>query len=254
MPFLKPLILALALAAAGRAEPAPQPFLQSTGKAIVAYGASPLHWDRDDMKWLLSSALATGVLLSRDVELHDQWAKGPARRPWLDDSMPLVSTLGEGWVELPAVAALAWLGDERLARTSRVALQGLAVSAAYTVALKTAAWSNRPSQDDAGHRFWAFDQASQGMPSGHSFSAFCLAEIYGAEYSRWATYPFALLMGYSRIYNHAHWPSDVFVGAVLGIASGVQLTRSATRDGYPAFQLSMAGTEQTPLLVANITY
>jgi len=105
--------------------------------------------------------------------------------------------------------------------------------------LKYAAWSNRPSQDDSAHRFLAYDQPSLGMPSGHSFSAFCVAEIYGAEYSRWITYPLAALVAYSRIYNQAHWPSDVLVGSLLGVATGVGVRHWAVRNGTPLFQFSL---------------
>ena len=129
--------------------------------------------------------------------------------------------------------------NERLSKTSAVAMQGLAVAAVYSQVFKFAAWSNRPSQDDQSHRFFAYDQSTQGMPSGHSFSAFTLAEIYGAEYGRVLPYTLAGVIAYSRVYNRAHWPSDVFAGAVLGIIAGVQTRNLAEHQGAPRMRFSL---------------
>lgn len=33
--------------------------------------------------------------------------------------------------------------------------------------------------------------------------------------------PFALLIGYARIYTGAHWPTDVLAGFLLGVCGGL---------------------------------
>jgi undecaprenyl-diphosphatase len=261
--FLAPLLLAaqLPLAAAPSGEAAgltpsaqgsaERPFVSSTLWAMADFGLTPLRWRAEDLTYLVPSAVALGVLLNNDVPLYDRMALGDARKPWLDHSMPAVSSLGDGFIEFAGAALAAKCGDARLARTSAVAMQGLVVVAAYSAVLKTAAWSNRPSEDDSAHRFWDFGQSSTGFPSGHSFSAFCAAEVYGAEYGRWWTYPFACLIAYSRIYNQAHWPSDVYAGTLLGIAAGCQARQAAESGGVPAIHLSQAPGSATPMLVAD---
>lgn len=59
------------------------------------------------------------------------------------------------------------------------------------------------------------------FPSGHTAAAFALAAVVSARYRDhrwvpWVAYGVATLVGFSRITLQAHFPSDVFVGGVLG--------------------------------------
>lgn len=61
--------------------------------------------------------------------------------------------------------------------------------------------------------------SSYSFPSGHSASLFCAATIV-AIFRRGAAIPmFALacLVGLTRMYMYAHYPTDVIAGAVIGI-------------------------------------
>ena len=237
-----------ASAHSAEAPPAPRPFFSSTLQALGDAGLSPLRLQADELGWLVMAGASSAFMLGADKPLYQRLATGDARKDWLNASMPTVSFLGEGYMEAAYALGLYAVGDERLRRASGQALQGLAVVGVYATLLKYAAWSNRPSQDDSAHRFFAYDQPSLGMPSGHSFSAFCVAEVYGAEYGRWFTYPLAGLVAYSRIYNQAHWPSDVLVGSLLGVATGFGVRHWAERDGTPLFQFSLAPSPQGTLL------
>ncbi len=71
-----------------------------------------------------------------------------------------------------------------------------------------------------------------GFPSGHTVEAFSIATVFAERYHRhrwapWMAYGLAGVVGFSRITRQAHFPSDVFVGAVLGytIAHYVVLRR-----------------------------
>ena len=233
-----------------------QPFGAGTLRLLEAYPLAPLHWDAGDWLWAGGAGAAIAVAWNNDLPLYRGLATGGARKDWLDHSMPAVSALGDGLVELGAAAVAAKLGGPRLAKTSAVAVQALCVVAVYGEVFKLAAWSNRPYQDNTQHKLWYFSQSTQGMPSGHSFSAFAAAEVYGAEYGRWWTYPLAGLIAYSRVYNQAHWPSDVVAGTALGLAAGVQARHQAEALGAPSvrFGLAPSPSGQTPLMVAHVAF
>ncbi len=62
-----------------------------------------------------------------------------------------------------------------------------------------------------------------GFPSGHTIAAFSIATVFAERYRRhrwvpWVSNGLAGLVGFSRITTQAHFPSDVFAGAVLGYA------------------------------------
>lgn len=73
------------------------------------------------------------------------------------------------------------------------------------------------------------------FPSGHTTSAFAFAATVASETQRWwpgtrwvigpILYGGATLTGLSRIYNDAHWASDVMAGAALGTFTGVKIVR-----------------------------
>lgn len=61
------------------------------------------------------------------------------------------------------------------------------------------------------------------FPSGHTCCSFASAAVYFTGNKKWGTAAivFAALIGFSRMYNYVHFPTDVFGGMLLGIASGI---------------------------------
>ncbi len=232
-------------AAPGRVSPAPSsrtaaatgliPAGESTLGLLGYYGTSPLRWRTSDLLWLAPSVALSWVTLHNDLPIYRTLSLGSARKTWLNHSMPTVSALGEGLTEAGLTALGTQFGSERFRRTSVTALEALSIAAVYGQVFKFAAWSNRPYENDQAHTFFDYSQHTMGMPSGHSFSAFAVAEVYGAEYGREWTYPVAALIVYSRVYNQDHWPSDVVVGSLLGITAGVAARHFAALNGTSDF-------------------
>ena len=64
---------------------------------------------------------------------------------------------------------------------------------------------------------WAFNS----MPSGHTFASFAGLVMLGllAPRVKWFTWSLAIVIGLSRICVGAHWPSDVILGAFIGMVA-----------------------------------
>lgn len=63
------------------------------------------------------------------------------------------------------------------------------------------------------------------FPSGHTATIFSVATVFAEQYKDIPivpiiSYSFATLVGITRMYEHAHWASDVFLGAVIGYLCG----------------------------------
>ena len=69
------------------------------------------------------------------------------------------------------------------------------------------------------------EETGKSMPSGHTAFAFTTASSLFSAYPKWYVgvplYAWATSVGYSRLYLGQHYPSDVFVGAVVGTGSAL---------------------------------
>ncbi|RFM30149.1 phosphatase PAP2 family protein [Deminuibacter soli] len=97
----------------------------------------------------------------------------------------------------------------------------VAISSIVTELAKRAASRNRPSFTYKGiiHAYSPGND-DKSMPSGHTSLAFSLATSVTLEFKKWyiavPAYVWAGSVAYSRMYLGAHYPSDVFAGAVVG--------------------------------------
>lgn len=136
------------------------------------------------------------------------------------------------------VYGLNLIGDEGKNRfIDRTALLGLSTAfmGISTFPLKKATHRLRPS---AGDRL--------SFPSGHTAAAFTLAEFLAQEYSGKSPvygiigYSFATATGVFRMYNKAHWFSDVVAGAGFGI-----LSTKAAYLVYPYLRNALTHTDKS---------
>ncbi len=74
---------------------------------------------------------------------------------------------------------------------------------------------------------WAFNS----MPSGHTFASFAGLVMLGllAPKIKWFTWSLAIIIGLSRVCYGAHWPTDVILGAFIGMVTA-DLVKAALKS------------------------
>lgn len=148
------------------------------------------------------------------------------RSPALDHAMMALSAFGDGTQRIAIVLLVTlYLLWRRRWRWAAALVAAMACSAALVPLFKLLFQVARPSAIYSGAETFSF-------PSGHVASATVLYTLLawiaarglraGGRLVPWLVAALLItLMGVSRIYVGAHWPSDVFGGLALGAAIGV---------------------------------
>jgi undecaprenyl-diphosphatase len=133
-----------------------------------------------------------------------------------------IGTYGAAWLALGLVLALAWR------RPWLFVAVAVAVGAAdaLTALIKAVVPRHRPFEHQLGP-----PERTHSFPSGHTATAFAGATMLSAFAPRYraAFYLLACLIGFSRLYNGVHYPTDVVAGAVLGAVTALLLLAAARR-------------------------
>ncbi len=176
--------------------------------------------------WVASgAAFAGGWLLDEELrrEPPAQRAGTPGRLALIGDEIAVRRNVVPALFTAIVIAELMeWPADsERFVRLSA----GVAASQFATSLVKMGLGRGRPrtAGEPLTFRPLTNDNEWQSLPSGHASSAFSIAAGLAAEFdlplpAEALAYALATLSAWSRVYDDAHWTSDVVAGAVLGIA------------------------------------
>jgi undecaprenyl-diphosphatase len=140
----------------------------------------------------------------------------PQRKRHIDRSMILLTRLGDGWLWL-ALALFILTVQKEILLFYRLTV-GLFLEVSLYKVLKSLCSRQRPFQRFENVSCLLPPPDAYSFPSGHTAAAFVVAVTIGTFYSA-VLAPFlffALLIGFSRIYLGAHYPSDVLAGAAIG--------------------------------------
>ncbi len=126
--------------------------------------------------------------------------------------------------------------DQYAQVTGILSMRAAADGAIIVQALKAATQRPRPTFSGGTTRDHNADgqffSGGNSFPSGHTIGAFSVATVIAERYRTrpWvpvAAYSLASLVGIARVAERQHFPSDVFVGAVLGYLIGRHVVHSA---------------------------
>ena len=211
----------------------------------------PFHANKKDWKKVaLFGAVATGLAFA-DESVSSFFVGLAQRNNAVSSASSFITRFG-GTYEIYALAGLTTYGfifkNEKIKSTAFLASQAYITAGAFETVIKFLTNRQRPNYIDPKENasdpvfhgpFYKYSNqpsglASSSFPSGHTTAVFAAATVYAMEYRDhpWVpifSYSFATLVGISRLTQDAHWPTDVLLGAALGILCGRQVVNNYHR-------------------------
>lgn len=153
---------------------------------------------------------------------------------FLDILMPIITFLGNvGMIWI--VSALAFLFIKRYRKSAVMILCGIAfVAIIGNLLLKNLVARARPFSLNTAVNLLISAPIGYSFPSGHSMSSFTAAVILYHTDKRLGipALILAFLIAFSRLYLYVHFPSDVIVGAVIGVLIGNMVWKVGNKITY----------------------
>jgi membrane-associated phospholipid phosphatase len=203
-----------------------QEFTYDMGNVFLGAGyaySRPLHWQGDDFLKFGAVAATTLGLYTVDDNI---------REAFLDhkDQVPEI-LLDYGWYAGSPQNNYAFTGavyltglftkNEKLKRTGVLLISSATATGFLQQLAKSATGRARPGTEFGKNHFRPFggDKAYRSFPSGHSVLTFTNAHVIAKQFKSWwvkaPIYAIGVIPGLSRIYDDAHWASDVFLSWAL---------------------------------------
>jgi len=200
--------------------------------------SSPFRISRDQAEVWGGVTLATALVITVDEPISRDVYRFRNEHLWVQTVSPIATQFGQFYVPysiavLSCLDGVAFNDDERL-ETGLLEVQAMFHSGIVVQVLKHLFGRSRPFIDNGksiwygprviikryeGGGFSPYDS----FPSGHTITAFSLAEVIAERERPWVgvvAYTCAGLCGISRLTQHDHFLSDVVLGGALGVAIG----------------------------------
>jgi undecaprenyl-diphosphatase len=169
----------------------------------------------------LRRRLAEGPLARRialiDLRLY-RLLRSDLHEPRVARAVRVFSTTGEHAALWHGIGLCGQLVDHRRRAAWRRSMWTIGATQLANVALKQVARRSRPALEDLPALVRTPTQLS--FPSAHSSSSFAAARAFSGLLPAGPLYATAAAMALSRVYLGVHYPTDITVGAALGLAIG----------------------------------
>jgi len=207
--------------------------------------AAPFHMDRGDALWTLGTVVVAGALYSQDQQVLDAVDRNSENQVLHAAIQPgrALEKLGFIGSTAPYYAAGLTLGYvmrwDLMTEMSAEILESHLIAGTVRNLLEGAVGRSRP-RSGQGPRDFHFREGDS-FPSGHASVVFEVATV-AAHHTRSIPlrilyYTIATSISLQRVDSFSHWPSDIFVGAVIGTAVARGIVRrhaEAKRTAAPA--------------------
>ncbi len=195
---------------------------------------SPLRFKRQDLKWFIPLAAATGAALGTDhITMRDVVTRDPStNQASINASNAMVGGL------IAAPVALFGYGhfvhDERARETGLVGGEAMVDGVIVEQVVKLITFRERPNLDNGRGLFYKSAAGANGsFPSAHSVvawsSAAVIADRYHSPWAQLSVYTLATGVSLTRVIGQEHFPSDVLVGSAAGWLIGHYVSRHRHR-------------------------
>jgi len=195
---------------------------------------APARWDTRD--WLVLGGIAAGIgtvaAFDEDIERGIRGARNNTVTNIFDNVQPLGNEYAIGIVGTFYIYG-EFFKDPRAKTTALDSISATAIaSGIVTNSFKYVIGRGRPTDGHGAYNFQPFS-GQDSFSSGHTTEAFALASVitehYNAPWVQVTSYGLASAVGYARLNNNRHWPSDVLAGATIGTFVGKTVVHFNTR-------------------------
>lgn len=210
----------------------------------AAIWTSPLRMDGQEAITWGGIAVTTVALMSVDRPVARDTRRFRDEYAWVQAVSPVATQFGQFYVPYGIAAAFCLEGiafrDDTSVDTGVLAVEAMLHSGIVVQVIKNISGRSRPFVTSDRSKWYGpndlFIRYSRrgfspfdSFPSGHTITAFTLATVIAGREEPWVgvlAYSCAGFCGISRMTQHDHWLSDVFVGGTLGVAIGkLELSR-----------------------------
>lgn len=149
--------------------------------------------------------------------------------PWLDALMCAITHLGDGGLVWILLAVLLLCRKATRQTGLHIAVAMLFCLVFGNLLLKNLFARPRPFAVDPSILLLLPPPGDWSFPSGHTMHSVAAAMVlvFERKRGRWWALALAVLIGFSRLYLRVHFPSDVLVGALVGLFAAWLATHAA---------------------------